>query len=64
MDPFTFIVLAAAFAFVVIAARWLGAGLDDSTGGLFGLGETLDRPRGVQETDVPRFRIDPLIHPV
>jgi len=58
MDPITLTLLAASFVFVIAVGIWLGDGSKGPFEGLFGA-KLDDRPQGVQETDVPRFRIQP-----
>jgi hypothetical protein len=58
MDPLTLALLAGSFIFILAVGTWLGSGSAVMFEGLFGA--TLDdRPQGVQETDVPRFRVQP-----
>ena len=66
MDPLTLILLAASFLFVVVVGARLGAGSAVMFEGMFAAEIDTERPRGVQETDLPpfRFRVDPTIHPV
>jgi hypothetical protein len=59
MDPLTLALLAGSFVFVLAVGVWLGAGSADMFEGLFGAKLGLDRPQGVQETDVPHFRVQP-----
>jgi hypothetical protein len=47
----------AGFAFVLIAGARLGAGAPAAFGGLFPTQGRNDWPIGVQESDVPRFRL-------
>jgi hypothetical protein len=53
--PLSIIFAIAAFVLVILAIGKLGAGLDDSVSGLFLFPTMPARPRGVQETDLPRF---------
>ena len=52
--PTTLFVLAG-FAFIFVVGAKLGAGSTDSLAGLFAYEPMPPRPRGVQETELPRF---------
>jgi hypothetical protein len=54
-DILTILSIFAGFAFIVVVGAKLGAGAGDSLLGLFRFEDMPPRPRGVQETDLPRF---------
>jgi hypothetical protein len=60
IDISTILWLIAGFAFLFAAGVLLGAGSDTSLSGLFAQNDRRDWPRGVQETDVPRFAVEHL----
>jgi hypothetical protein len=60
IDIGTILWLVAGFAFLFGAGALLGAGSDASLSGLFAQNDRRDWPRGVQETDVPRFAVEHL----
>ena len=64
-DILTVLTVLAGFAFVIVVGAKLGAGSPESLAGLFVYQDMPDRPRGVQETDLPRFvfRDTPTTHP-
>ena len=53
----TLVAVVTGFALVVIAGAWLGAGTPPGLAGLFPAQGRRDWPTGVQEGDVPHFRI-------
>ncbi len=53
-DIITILSVVAGFAFVIVVGAKLGAG-SDSVIGLYRFEQMPPRPRGVQETDLPRF---------
>jgi hypothetical protein len=59
-DIDTILWLLAGFGFVLGAGALLGAGSETSLTGLFAQNDRRDWPRGVQETDVPRFAVEHL----
>ena len=60
LDVTTILWLMAGFSFVIVAGALLGAGSHVSLTGMFPPRGTNDWPRGVQETDVPRFQVEHL----
>jgi len=60
IDLGTILWLAASFGFLIAAAVLFGAGTDPFMTGLFPKNDKRDWPRGVQETDVPRFAVEHL----
>jgi hypothetical protein len=60
IDLGTILWLAASFGFLITAAVLIGAGTDPFMTGLFPQNDKRDWPRGVQETDVPRFAVEHL----
>jgi len=60
IDISTIFWLIAGFAFLVVAGALLGAGTDGNLTGMFPPSSKRDWPRGVQETDVPRFAVEHL----
>ena len=54
-DILTILSIFAGFAFIIVVGAKLGAGGTDSVLGLFRFEDLPARPRGVQETDLPRF---------
>jgi hypothetical protein len=60
IDIATILWLIAGFGFLLGAGALLGAGMDTSLTGLFPRNGQRDWPRGVQESDVPRFAVEHL----
>ena len=60
LDISTILWLIAGFGFVIVTGALLGAGSDVSLTGMFLPSDRNDWPRGVQETDVPRFKVEHL----
>jgi hypothetical protein len=60
IDLGTILWLLAGFGFLFAAAALAGAGTDPFLTGLFPQNDKHDWPRGVQETDVPRFAVEHL----
>lgn len=54
-DILSILFVFAGFAFILAVGAKLGAGWTNSVIGLFRFEEMAPRPRGVQESDVPRF---------
>jgi len=57
MDPLTLVLVAAGFVLLIAVASRLGGGSVVAFEGMFGAPSVTDLPQGVQETDVPRFRL-------
>jgi hypothetical protein len=60
IDFGTILWLLAGFGVLLVAAALAGAGTDPFLSGLFPRNDARDWPRGVQETDVPRFAVEHL----
>lgn len=60
IDPSTIFWLIAGVAFLFISAAMLRSGSAEGLDGLFARSDQRDWPRGVQESDVPRFAIEHL----
>ena len=59
-DPATLLAVLLGFGLLLVAASRLGAGTTFSLQGLFARPAGRDWPRGVQETDAPRFAVSHL----
>lgn len=56
-DPATLLAVIFGFTLLIVMASWLGAGTTLSFHGLWARPAVQDWPRGVQESDAPRFAV-------
>ena len=60
MDPLRIVLVLLGFGAIALAGARLGAGSPEAIIGLFSRADRLGWPRGVQEPDAPRFKLDRL----